>query len=112
MSHPDSLDPHGLLRGRVNSMNGLVEYSLSGEIDLATADALHERLEELARKTPGDLRLDLSELEFLGSTGIRALLSVQADLAEQGRRLVLLRVTGPPYRVLELTGLLEELNVQ
>ena len=96
----------------MNSLNGKVEYALSGELDLAAAESLRERIGALAQHTPGDLRLDLSELEFLGSTGIQALLMVQGDLTKEGRRLVLLNVTGSPYRALELANLLEEMNLE
>ncbi len=112
MPHPERLDPYGLLRGRVDSLNGMVEYALSGELDLAAADDLRDRLVDLAQDTRGDLRLNLADLDFLGSTGIRVLFLVHADLAEEGRRLVLLNVTGSPYRALELTGLLGELNLE
>ena len=70
-------------------MDRRVEYALSGDLDLASADALAERLALLAELAPGDVYVDLADLEFLGSTGIPTLLTVHADLAANGRPLVL-----------------------
>jgi len=110
--YPESLDTDGLLRGRVDHGDGRAGYALSGELDLASADALRARLAQLAREHDGDVYLDLEDLEFLGSTGIRAVLSIHDELAEQHRRLVLVNVAGVPARALELTRVLEALNVE
>ncbi len=109
--YPEVLGDSGLLHGRVDQANRSIGYALSGELDLESAERLQARLLDLSTGTARDLVLDLAELDFLGSTGIRALLSVQAELAKDGRRLVLLNVSGAPYRVLEMTGLLPELNL-
>ena len=112
MPYPERLGSDGLLRGRLVHVDDRVDYALSGDLDLARADALGERLTALAVQTPGDVHVDLAELRFLGSTGIRALLSVHADLADHGRRLVLRNVQGVPLRALALTGLSETLSLE
>ncbi len=112
VAEPEPLGPNGLLRGTLRRDNGRSEYALAGELDLASAKALCDRLRLLAAETTGDVCLDLGELRFLGSTGIRSLLSAEAELSGQGRRLVLRNVGGMPRRVLALTGLEEQLNVE
>ena len=79
MPHPERLDPYGVLRGSLEHLDGRVEFHLFGEIDLANADAVQARVLELAQLSPGDVILDLGELEFLGSVGLRSFLRSTAD---------------------------------
>ena len=58
---------------------------------------------ELAQLTRGDVILDLEELEFLGSVGLRAFLGIHAGLDADGRRLVLRNPQPAVVRLLEMT---------
>jgi anti-anti-sigma factor len=77
------------------------ELALRGELDLATAG----RLLEVALTLPSgcDVRLDVSELHFADSSGIRAMLKI-VDSIKPGT-LILVRPTRPVRRVLELLGI-------
>ena len=76
------------------------EVALRGELDLATAG----RLLEVAQTLPTgcDIRLDVSELHFADSSGIRAMLTV-VETIKPGT-LILVRPTRSVRRVLELLG--------
>ena len=52
--------------------NGSVRLSLMGELDLAAAPLLDDRLTRL-RATKSPVRLDLSRLDFIDSTGLHLL---------------------------------------
>jgi anti-sigma B factor antagonist len=106
------LDPFGLLRGSVEHLDGRVEFHLSGELDLPGAEGLRARAAELAEMTQGDVILDLSKLEFLGSSGLRALTNVHSDLGKEDRRLVLRNAPSVVLRLLELTGMDEVLHLE
>jgi anti-anti-sigma factor len=55
-----------------SSSAGYVQLSLTGELDLASASILEDRLTRLrAKRSP--VQLDLSQLEFIDSSGIRLL---------------------------------------
>jgi anti-sigma B factor antagonist len=56
-------------------------YRLVGELDLYSVDELSERLQPHVA-AGGDLRLDLSELTFIDSSGIRALFQLNAQLED------------------------------
>jgi len=77
------------------------ELAVRGELDLATAG----RLLEVAITLPKgcDVRLDVSELQFADSSGIRAMLKVVDSIAPG--TLILVRPTRPVRRVLELLGI-------
>ena len=78
-------------------------YKLSGELDLSTADQLIDVLAE-DRTSAGDVVLDLSELTFIDSSGLRVLLDTVRSLGERGT-LVLRRPSGEVARVFEVSGI-------
>ncbi len=77
---------------------------LMGELDISNADETLARIEEEAAAGGGDLILDLSELTFIDSSGIRVLLKVIDGLDGRGR-LVLRSPRRSVYDVLSLMGL-------
>ena len=76
--------------------------SVVGEVDLATAPQLAESLVQFAN---GDVTVDLTQVTFLDSTGLHALVTAHEHLERRAARL---RVTGAStavLRVLEISGL-------
>lgn len=61
----------------------LVRLKVGGELDMATAGALRERLLELGEEGRG-VRLDLSELGFVDSSGLQALLAAATQFRDNG----------------------------
>lgn len=94
------------LRGGEARSGGRPVYRLAGEIDMGAAEALLVRTTELAAaEEEGDLVLDLAEVTFVDSAGMRALLIVRENLAAAGRALRLANVTPEVKRLLDLVGL-------
>jgi len=83
---------------------------VKGELDLATAPELAQRLEELAATGQREVTVDLSGLEFLDSQGIHVLLQAREALRSQGGGLKVRSPQPLVARVLETTGLLELLT--
>jgi anti-sigma B factor antagonist len=73
--------------------------SLQGELDLASAAGLFERLVETAGSV---VVIDLSELTFMDSSGISAMVRTKNEL---GDGVVLTRPQPNVRRVFEITGL-------
>ena len=74
--------------------------SLSGELDLARVDELLASLQPLLDE-PGDLTIDLSDLTFMDSSGLQALLKIEHDMRGT------LRLSAPRpavLRIFEMTG--------
>jgi anti-anti-sigma factor len=78
-------------------------YRLVGELDMASAKTLHEVLDPLARANHR-LVLDLEDLTFIDSSGIRALLGLSERL-NGAAPLVLSNVPTGIQRVLDIVGL-------
>ncbi|HTX30184.1 MAG TPA: STAS domain-containing protein [Solirubrobacteraceae bacterium] len=66
--------------------DGVLRVTVYGELDLETGPALATRLEQL--RSPGlTIHLDLSELDFIDSTGIQVLIEAAAAGEELGSEL-------------------------
>ena len=73
--------------------DGVCSVALSGELNLETAGALTRELVRLEEKRPPVLALDLRNLQFIDSSGLRLVVIADADARREGRRLVI--VPGP-----------------
>ena len=94
-----------LLDVRVQEGDGAVHLELSGELDLSTAPQVEDCLRTVEERRPPLVVLDLRELRFMDSTGLRLILSADARAREESRRFGI--VPGPEsvQRVFEITGL-------
>ncbi|MBK5307189.1 MAG: STAS domain-containing protein [Frankiaceae bacterium] len=88
--------------------------TLSGELDLATAELLRTRVRALVGRGAEvrHLVLDLSDLTFLDVTGLGALLEARRKLTGAGGSLLLRRPRPMVLRMLELLHLDEALQVE
>jgi anti-anti-sigma factor len=78
---------------------------LSGELDLAVAGMLGDRLRQL-RRAGCDVRLDLAQLDFIDSTGLRELITALAESRSDGWRLEIdPQVSESVRRTVDLAGL-------
>jgi anti-sigma B factor antagonist len=77
----------------------------SGEIDMATVDPLRDALARASRSDAQDIWVDLTEVRFMGSVGITALVQAHRELSARQRRLALICPAGAVRRVLDVAGL-------
>jgi len=92
-------EPYGLLA------------ALSGEIDLSTVGNVESGLRTAIDGKSGVMALDLREVSFLDSSGLRLLLRLHKELDEAGRRLVVVQGPRRVARVFELTGAEAQLEI-
>ena len=77
-----------------------------GEIDLATADHMRERILRIAQDSRcACLVVDMSGLDFFDAGGIGALVAVHRELTRQGRHMALAEPTPIAARVLDVLGM-------
>jgi len=87
-----------------DSAEGSVVVRLQGELDMATAPALSRALDTALDALPTALVLDLRELTFVDSTGIRVLITSCRRAAGQGCSFALHSPRRPVLKALRLTG--------
>jgi len=86
---------------------GVRAISVRGELDLSTAPELEAPLEEALDSGEGSVLVDLSQCEFIDSTGIALIVRAwqRLDSGGNGRALVICTGNEQVRRVLEITGL-------
>ena len=87
--------------------------SLAGELDPATAPELEARLTALAADPAvTSVVIDLSQISFLDSSGLRVLVAANQDLRARSADLVLRGPSANVRRVLQVTGLSDLITVE
>jgi anti-anti-sigma factor len=93
-------DPRESLRLEERRNGDRTVLAVHGELDLATVDGVHARLDALqAERRP--VVLDLDALEFLDSTGIRLVLQAAQDAERTGWDFTVTRGSHAVRRVFE-----------
>jgi anti-anti-sigma factor len=84
--------------------------ALSGDIDLAAVSAVEERIRAGLDGGSSTVVLDLRQVEFMDSSGLRLILRMDHEVRERGDRFVLVRGGRRVSRVLELSGVDRQLE--
>jgi anti-sigma B factor antagonist len=79
--------------------------AVAGEVDLSSVSALQEALDHAAQSGPADVWIDLTEVEFIDSTGLTALVVAHRLLDAPVRRISLICPQGPVRRARLTIGL-------
>jgi anti-sigma B factor antagonist len=85
--------------------------AVSGEVDLATSPDLVAAIDAALNAGALELWIDLSETEFMDSSGMHALLDGHARVRELQRRLAVICPPGPVRRVFDISRVGEMLAV-
>jgi len=94
------------VRGERDS--GRVRIHASGEVDLATAPRLEQCVREHVRGETGTVELDMRQVGFIDSTGVRLLLTLEAEGQRDGWTLAILP-SDAVRRIVSLLGLQQRL---
>ncbi len=86
--------------------------ALRGEVDMASAPLLDERLAAVVADDRCEVVVDVAEVTFIDAAGLRVLLQAGQRLAVDGRRLTLRAPSPFVRRLLDITGLGCELCVE
>ena len=102
MSPGSRSEAGGLVIQSERDQAGLV-LALYGELDLASAPRLDQRLRDAQTSGAGRVMVDMSGLEFFDSAGLHVLLDAHRRLREGGQALHLRRGPKAVQRLFELT---------
>jgi anti-anti-sigma factor len=88
-----------------------VRVEVSGELDLSSALTFEEALRRVEDQTRAPLIvLDLRDLKFMDSTGLRLILSAHARAVNKGRKLAIVQGGDAIRRIFRITGVFSRLN--
>ena len=84
---------------------GSTRIAPAGELDIATTPAFEQAIAEATGEPGAAIVLDLRELTFMDSTGLRTLAQTNARAEQDGFTLEIVRGPRQIERVLEISGL-------
>lgn len=84
--------------------------TVTGELDAATAPDLAAALRPLVAEPATSVVVNMSDVSFMDSSGLRALIGAAHDAKTAGGSVVLVAVSAAVNRLLEVTGLVEHLH--
>lgn len=86
-------------------------FRLKGSLDLATSPTVRAALLEAANEGKHEIVVDLSNVEFIDSTGLGALIGGHRRALENSGGVSLVVTEGPISRLLNITGLIRVFKV-
>jgi anti-sigma B factor antagonist len=85
--------------------NGYQIVSVTGELDIATAEQAYSYISEVIDGRPAPVTVDLSGLTFCDASGLGALARIARHAREAGRQLMLTSARPSLLKIMRITGL-------
>ena len=92
------------LEQKVVEVEGVTVVALAGQLDSRTAPEFEKGLLKLLGERKLEVLLDLAELEYVASAGLRVFVMVGKRLQAEGGRLALCALAPGVLKVLEISG--------
>jgi anti-sigma B factor antagonist len=109
---PLRIDERTVTPGRDGDQASSVVLALIGDLDPHTAPMLAEAINSQVDRGASRITVDLAELEFIDSSGLRVLIAAHRDLAQSSGQLTLSNPSESTLRLFEVTGLLDQLDIR
>ncbi|MDE6662438.1 MAG: STAS domain-containing protein [Lachnospiraceae bacterium] len=94
-----------------NTENGMLTLALEGRLDTNTAPELEKEIGEDLTVDVQTLILDLKDLEYISSAGLRVLLASQKKMNKQGN-MVIKNANDMIMDVFQVTGFIDILTIE
>ena len=85
--------------------NGYQIVSVTGELDIATAEQAYSYISEVIDGRPAPVTVDLSGLTFCDASGLGVLARIARHARQAGRQLKLTSARPPLLKIMRITGL-------
>jgi anti-anti-sigma factor len=93
----------------VSTRGQRVRLTLVGELDLEATATVEAAVRDALAQAPKLLSIDLRDVAFIDSTGLRTLITVHDWARRAGLRMEIVRGPEPVQRVLDITGMTDRL---
>jgi anti-anti-sigma factor len=88
----------------IDASDSAVTLTVRGDIDIATVSELESARAEALAREPRKLMIDLAQVGFVDSSGVKFLIDTQRRAAREGWQLALRRPPEPAMKVFVITG--------
>jgi anti-anti-sigma factor len=102
----------GLLSITLDVADDRTTLSFHGELDMSCQADVESAVEPISASRGSDVVFDLTDLTFIDSSGLLALLDAKTALNRNGMEVWVVGAHGSVLRVIEVTGLSEVLNLR
>jgi anti-sigma B factor antagonist len=86
-------------------LGGAPGVTVRGEVDLAALTTFEQALDDAIRESTGAFVIDLTDVDFLDSSGLAAILRARALLGREDRAVAIVCPPGPVRRLFEVAGI-------
>ena len=97
------------IKSDISSKN--IVISLIGRLDTITSPQLEEEINSFSLENIETVILDLKELEYISSAGLRVVLMIHKKMNKLGGQLKLINVHDMILNIFDMTGMSEFLNI-
>ena len=95
---------------RTDYTGGITRLIAAGEIDASSANTFEAAANQAIDEQPTTIEIDLSGVEFIDSSGLRAIIALNNRAKEMNIDAALAGLSPAAQRVLEITGLIDTLK--
>lgn len=95
-----------------NVNNKTLMILLEGRLDTVTSPQLEEEINQYSFDEINNVLLDLKELEYISSAGLRVLLKLYKKMLAQGGEVRLINVNNVIMDIFDMTGMSNFLNIE
>lgn len=95
-----------------DSSDSKVTVKISGEFSSASVDAFNEQIADIMGDAGREITLDLSEMTFISSAGLRVFLLLNKKAESAGGHVTLAGTLPEIMEVIQLTGFADIFNIQ
>ncbi|MCW1927657.1 STAS domain-containing protein [Bhargavaea beijingensis] len=92
--------------------NSVQHFKVVGEIDAFTAPVLREKLSELTVQQGVKVEIDLSDVEYMDSTGLGVFVGYFKQVKESGGHVKITGLSPRLKRLFDITGLDEVMDIE
>ncbi|MPM07156.1 Anti-sigma-B factor antagonist [bioreactor metagenome] len=93
------------INSKLDNQNNFWDIALEGELDVSTADKLKEHLHKLAEEQIVDMKINLTNLDYIDSTGLGVMIGVLKKLKIEEKEIYILNPKSNVRKIFTITGL-------
>lgn len=97
---------------KTNISNQNLIVSLSGRLDTITSSQLEDEINRFNLEDFETVTLNLRELEYISSAGLRVVLMIHKKMSKLERKLVLVNVSSMVMEIFTMTGMADFLCIE
>jgi len=100
------------IKSNLDNENNFWNIVLEGELDVSTADKLKEYLHKLADEQIIDMKINLSNLDYIDSTGLGVMIGVLKKLKVEEKEIHIINPKSNVKKIFTITGLDKIFNME